>query len=59
MAVLNSANVDVNAIDEHGNTPLMEAARLGHDQIVTALLLAHADPSLKNNDGKTALMLAA
>ena len=58
-AVLNSPNVDVNAVDEHGNTPLIEAARFGHDEVVSVLLLAHADPSLKNDGGKTALMLAA
>ena len=58
-AVLNSPNVDVNATDERGNTPLIEAARSGHDKVVTVLLLAHADPSIKNNEGKTALMLAA
>jgi ankyrin repeat protein len=58
-ALLNSPNVDVNAIDEHGNTPLIEAARLGHDKIVATLLLAHADSSIKNNEGKTALMLAS
>jgi ankyrin repeat protein len=51
--------VDVNAIDEHGNTPLIEAARFGHDKVVTILLLAHADPAMKNDEGKTALMLAA
>ena len=58
-AALNSPNVDVNAGDEHGNTPLIEAARYGHDQIVSVLLLAHADPTIKNDEGKTALMLAA
>jgi uncharacterized protein len=59
MALLNSGKVDVNAVDEHGNTPLIEAARFGHDKIVTALLLAHADPLIKNDEGKTALMLAS
>ena len=58
-ALLASPNVDVNAVDEHGNTPLIEAARLGHDKVATALLIAHADPSIKNDEGKTALMLAA
>ena len=58
-ALLVSPNVDVNATDEQGNTPLIEAARLGHDDIVRALLIARADPKLKNNDGKTALMLAS
>lgn len=58
-ALLNSPNMDVNAVDEHGNTPLIEASRLGHDKVVTALLIAHADVSIKNDEGKTALMLAA
>jgi ankyrin repeat protein len=58
-ALLASPNVDVNAVDEHGNTPLIEAARLGHDKVATALLIAHADASIKNDEGKTALMLAA
>jgi ankyrin repeat protein len=58
-ALLNSPQVDVNAVDEHGNTPLIEAARFGHDKVATALLLAHADASIKNDEGKTALMLAA
>jgi uncharacterized protein len=57
--LLASANVDVNGIDEHGNTPLIEAARFGHDQVVTALLIAKADVKKKNDEGKTALMLAA
>jgi uncharacterized protein len=58
-ALLASPNVDVNGIDEHGNTPLIEAARFGHDEVVTALLIAKADTKLKNDEGKTALMLAA
>jgi ankyrin repeat protein len=51
--------VDVNGIDEHGNTPLIEAARFGHDEVVTALVMAKADVNAKNDEGKTALMLAA
>lgn len=57
--LLVSPNVDVNATDELGNTPLIEAARLGHDDIVRALLIAKADSKVKNNEGKTALMLAS
>lgn len=57
--LLASPNVDVNGVDEHGNTPLIEAARFGHDQVVTALLIAKADTKVKNDEGKTALMLAA
>jgi ankyrin repeat protein len=58
-ALVASPNVDVNGIDEHGNTPLIEAARFGHDEVVTALLIARADMNVKNAEGKTALMLAA
>jgi hypothetical protein len=50
---------DVNATDANGNTPLIEAARFGHDEVVTALLIAKADVNAKNRDGKTALTLAA
>jgi len=57
--LLASPNVDVNGVDEHGNTPLIEAARFGHDEVVTALLIAKADMKIKNNEGKAALMLAA
>jgi ankyrin repeat protein len=58
-SLLASPNVDVNGVDEHGNTPLIEAARFGHDDVVTALLIARADVKVKNNEGKTALILAA
>ena len=58
-SILASPNVDVNGIDDHGNTPLIQAARFGHDEVVTALLIARADVNMKNDEGKTALMLAA
>ena len=58
-SILASPNVDVNGIDDHGNTPLIQAARFGHDEVVTALLIAKADVTIKNDEGKTALMLAA
>jgi ankyrin repeat protein len=45
--------------DERGNTPLIEAARDGHDDVVQALLVARADPNAKNDEGQTALSLAA
>jgi ankyrin repeat protein len=57
--LLASPNVDINGLDENGNTPLILAARFGHDQVVTALLIAKADVKTKNDEGKTALMLAA
>eukprot|EP01046_Picozoa_sp_COSAG06_P056625 COSAG06_NODE_10772_length_1618_cov_3.004608_1_plen_116_part_00 len=37
------------------NTPLMTAAYQGHTKICEMLLALGADPSLKNNEGKTAL----
>ena len=58
-SLLTAAKADVDGKDEHGNTPLMEAARFGHDEVVRALLVARADARAKNNEGKTALMLAA
>lgn len=54
-----SPNVDVNGVSETGDTPLIEAARLGHDDVVRILLLAKADPNIKSKDGKTALQLAS
>lgn len=58
-SILGSPNVDVNGIDDHGNTSLIQAARFGHNEVVTALLIVEADVNIKNNEGKTALMLAA
>jgi ankyrin repeat protein len=58
-SLLASPNINVNGIDEHGNTPLIEAARFGHDDVVAALLMANADVKTKNDEAKTALMLAA
>jgi ankyrin repeat protein len=57
--LLASPNIDVNGIDDHGNTSLIQAARFGHDEVVTALLMAKAELKAKNDEGKTALMLAA
>lgn len=58
-SLLASPNVDVNGVDDNGNTALIEAARFGHDDVVTALLIAKADVKVQNDQGKTALMLAA
>lgn len=57
--LLASPNTDVNGVDEHGNTPLIQASRFGHDDVVTALLIAKANVNARNDEGKTALMLAA
>lgn len=58
-ALLGSPNVDVNGKDDYGNTPLIQAARFGHDEVVTTLIIAKADVDIKNDEGKTALMLAS
>ena len=57
--LLTGGRADVNGRDERGNTPLIEAARMGHDEVVQALLVAKADASAKNEQGQTALALAA
>jgi len=46
---------DVNAPSPQGVTPLMMAAGYGYDPIVRTLLDYHADPSLKDAHGETAL----
>jgi ankyrin repeat protein len=58
-SILASPNVDVNGIDDYGNTSLIQASRFGHNEVVTALLIAKADVNVKNDEGKTALLLAA
>jgi ankyrin repeat protein len=57
-SLVSSPGADVNATDERGNTPLLEAARYGHDDICRVLIAAGADVKAKDKDGKTALMLA-
>ena len=57
-SLVSSPGADVNATNERGNTPLLEAARYGHDDICRVLIAAGADVKAKDKDGKTALMLA-
>ena len=57
-SLLSSPGADVNATDERGNTPLLEAARYGHEDICRLLIAAGADLKAKDKDGKSALMLA-
>ncbi len=49
---------DVNAADHLGRTPLMLAAALGYMPIIKRLVAAKADLSLRDNDGKTAVIHA-
>lgn len=57
-SLLSAPGIDVNATDEKGSTPLLEAARYGHDDICRILIAAGADLKSKDRDGKTALQLA-
>jgi len=57
-SLVSSPGADVNATNERGSTPLLEAARYGHDDICRVLIAAGANLKAKDNDGKTALMLA-
>ena len=57
-SLLAAPGVDVNATDETGSTPLLEAARYGHDDICHLLIAAGANLKAKDRNGKTALQLA-
>lgn len=57
-SLLSSPGADVNATDDRGSTPLLEAARYGHEDICRLLIAAGANLKSKDRDGKTALMLA-
>lgn len=57
-SLLSSPGADVNATDERGSTPLLEAARYGHEDICRVLIAAGADLKARDKDGKTALALA-
>src|SRR5215208_1392768 len=57
-SLLSSPGADVNATDERGSTPLLEAARYGHEDVCRMLIAAGANLKSKDRDGNTALMLA-
>ena len=57
-SLLSGPGADVNVTDERGSTPLLEAARYGHEDITRVLIAAGANVKAKDKDGKTALMLA-
>ena len=47
------AGGDVNEKDVVGATPLHWASHYGHVEVITALLAAGADKTIKDEDGKT------
>jgi len=49
---------DVNAVQQAGYTPLLEAAQAGELEILELLLQYGADPLARGEDGQTALDLA-
>ena len=53
------AGDDVNALGEGGTTPLIQAAKLGHADLVELLLEAGAVAFLKDDEQETALLKAA
>ena len=57
-SLVSGPGAEVNPTDERGNTPLLEAARFGHEDIARVLIAAGANLNAKDRDGKTALMLA-
>lgn len=52
-------NININACDKDGWTPLMLASDKNDDKTVQLLLTYGAEIDLKNDDGETALMIAA
>ncbi|XP_068161838.1 poly [ADP-ribose] polymerase tankyrase-2-like isoform X2 [Antennarius striatus] len=56
-ALLIKFNASVNATDKWAYTPLHEAAQKGRTQLCTLLLAHGADPSLRNQEGQSALDL--
>ncbi len=58
LAELLRAKADVNAFDHAGETPLHRAVRMKRKDFVEQLLVAGADPNLRNKEGKTPLDLS-
>ena len=57
--LLLAAGANVDKQDDHGETPLMEAAANGEIEVVKELLKAGANKKLKRNDGYTAYDMAS
>ena len=57
--LLSSPRIDVNAKTQGGDTALLWASSFGHTQIVSLLIEAKADPTIKNSKGDNPIKLAA
>lgn len=58
-ALLLAKNVEVNSVDDDGNTPLHQAAQNGHKNVAELLLAYKADVDAKDNLHESPLHLAA
>lgn len=56
--LIESCGCNVNVQDSEGDSPLHDAARFAHAEVVTALLAAGADKAMRNKAGMTALQVA-
>ncbi|HKK44994.1 MAG TPA: ankyrin repeat domain-containing protein [Balneolaceae bacterium] len=57
--ILLSDGVNIDTVDQDGNTPLMVAAQVGNPRIVDIILNHKPDVNLQNKNGDTALIIAA
>ncbi|MCP4159761.1 MAG: hypothetical protein GY760_06785 [Deltaproteobacteria bacterium] len=55
---INSCNIDINAKNADGKTPLHIAVGKKDNDLIETLILSGADPSIKNSEGQTAIELA-
>ena len=53
--ILLSNGIDINEVDENGNTALINAAKNLYFPAVDMLLKKGADPTISNNESKTAI----
>ena len=56
--LLYTQNHKINSQNNYGNTPLHMACHNGHSEIVKTLMLAGADETITNDDGKTCKQVA-
>lgn len=57
--VLLAEGMNVNIVNQEGDSPLMVAAKVGNLRILDIILSHNPDINARNQEGKTALMIAA